>query len=392
MKQNKKAILLILLVAGCKIYANGDSNKVKFIKGNIVDKIAAVRDASGIEARDLSLEAVSFVIENKNMLSDDRDLAALAVAGVFAFPDDYISSLTQEDKQKIVNDMTIIFNTFSDNTVKIAVLKKMTLLNGILPEDTFVVELNNYIKNTVSESTDIAVIKTATIALGVLGNNQSFLLLYDCLQQNKFPSLTVDIQNSLAQLADRAIPDILGIIQKGDVRTIRPLFDTIEKSEKNTVSIKAEIAENVLSETIYIAGNSLAVNEEIISLQMDSLRVLAKSNWTRSSSVVISFFDQAVIEYKSSDLNEDDFMEVIIDISNLSPVDASQKLSAYLTELNKQMENNKDIPEKIVRTVITTLGMIGNKSAFDALLAVTYLNYPDDIITAARDSLAKLKW
>ena len=48
--------------------------------------------------------------------------------------------------------------------------------------------------------------------------------------------------------------------------------------------------------------------------------------------------------------------------------------------------------ENLVLAIIKSLGAIGDKNAFDALLGVTYFEYSDSVIAAARDALAKLKW
>ena len=54
--------------------------------------------------------------------------------------------------------------------------------------------------------------------------------------------------------------------------------------------------------------------------------------------------------------------------------------------------NGKSVSIHVVEAVIKTLGAIGNKSAFDSLLGVTYLNYPESVLSAAREALAGLKW
>ena len=67
-------------------------------------------------------------------------------------------------------------------------------------------------------------------------------------------------------------------------------------------------------------------------------------------------------------------------------------LTAYLEELNRQKENETDVSSAIVLSVIKTLGAIGDKSAFDSLLAVTYLDYDESILSAARKALSGLRW
>ena len=56
------------------------------------------------------------------------------------------------------------------------------------------------------------------------------------------------------------------------------------------------------------------------------------------------------------------------------------------------MEQNRAPSQAVVLSVINALGGLGDKTAFDGLLYVTYLNYPEDIVKAAKTALTKLKW
>ena len=56
----------------------------KFIKGNIADKTAAIRESSGEEA--LAQAGLDFAISNRQFLGADRDLSALAVASILSLP------------------------------------------------------------------------------------------------------------------------------------------------------------------------------------------------------------------------------------------------------------------------------------------------------------------
>ena len=79
-------------------------------------------------------------------------------------------------------------------------------------------------------------------------------------------------------------------------------------------------------------------------------------------------------------------------MSKTTPVDAVNTLTAYLEEKKKKKENETDVSSAIVLSVIKTLGAIGDKSAFDSLLAVTYLDYDESILSAARKALSGLRW
>ena len=382
----KRFISAVVISASCLLCASAsDTERIKFIKGNIADKTAAVRESSGKEASDLSCAAVDFALQYKTDLGDDRDLDGLAVAGVLALPAD-------KNVPGIEARLVQLFRTFNEGTVRIAVMNKAVLIKDAVPVDTFMKILNDYVENSSGSEKDGDVMKAAIQTLGSIGSSESFTVLYECYTGNKWPQYKTDIEKSLGQLADKSLPQIIGIIQKGDFNSIRSIFDMIEKNENNSASLKAEIAENVLSETIYIADHSSPAGRNIVLLQMDALRVISRLQWTRASKTVMSFFEPAQREYASGLLTEDEFIETVSCIKAVSPIDASSALSSYLAKMNSLKESGAVVSDKTVLAVITALGAIGDKSSFDSLLAVTYMNYSETIIAAARDALARLKW
>ena len=390
----KKSIAFGLLIMVSCLYAESvsDNSRIKFIKGNIGDKTAAVRESSGKEAAELADAAMDFAIANKAVLGDDRDLAGLAVAAVLAFPSDSIAAYDESTKNALVVKFSQLFTLFPSDTVRIAVLNKVAMLHATLSAGSFASMLNDFLQNTDGSTPDNGVVKTVISTLGTIGGSESFSVIYTCLSQKKWPQYQNDMNNALALLADKSLPQIIGIIQDGDTKTIRSLFDLLMQNKQTSASFKAEIAENVLTETIYIADNSSSVTKDTVSLQLNAMRMISQLKWTRSAAVIISFFDLAKREYAAGVMTDDEFAEVVNGTANLAPMDGSPLLTAYLTELNKQAEDGTKVSDTVVLAVVNALGAIGDKTSFDSLLYVTYVNYPENVIAAARDALARLKW
>ena len=131
---------------------------------------------------------------------------------------------------------------------------------------------------------------------------------------------------------------------------------------------------------------------EIITVQLGSLKILNDNKCTRASASVLSFFNTAKKEYNEGYITEDQFIEVISSTGNLAPIDSVTYLISYLEELNHMVEKEREVSYPVVIAVIDTLGAIGDKTAFDSLLAVTYIEYPESVLSSARNALAGLKW
>ena len=97
----KKNIILVtmLLIFNLCLFGQDNSATIKFLKGNISDKTAAVTNAFGDEAALLSYKAIEFALDTKDFLGNDRDLDALAVAAILSISPDYVKNDTVNRKQ-----------------------------------------------------------------------------------------------------------------------------------------------------------------------------------------------------------------------------------------------------------------------------------------------------
>ena len=128
--------LLIILAAGFSAFAQ--TSKIKFIKGNIADKTAAVREAKDSDAEWITEEAVAFCLENKEILGNDRELDGLAVAAILSYSPDKIKKQSDSQKQKITDNLISLFTDFNkSSTVQIAVISKAVALKDSLPSASF---------------------------------------------------------------------------------------------------------------------------------------------------------------------------------------------------------------------------------------------------------------
>ena len=82
-------------------FASSVPLRVRFVKGNIADKTAAVKESSGEDAAFLSLAAIDFALEYKALLGNDRDLDALALSGISALSADSLASLDYAGREAV---------------------------------------------------------------------------------------------------------------------------------------------------------------------------------------------------------------------------------------------------------------------------------------------------
>lgn len=387
----KSFFILTVLFFTSYLFSMGSKNQRNFVKGNIIDKTEAVKAASEVEIVDLAKAAIEFSLNYKEILGDDSDLSALAISGITALPVEYIENSNMTEKNLISEKLIGLYSVFEDENVKIAVLNKISSFKFSV--ENFIPVLNDFVKNSSVNEENVVLLKSVVNTLGSIGNNQSFIIMLGALSEKKWEPLFENLEKSLCMLAEPLEKEILDILRRGNIKDCRRLFDLIVKKSENSQIFKAEIAENVLLRTIYIYENSNSTGEDLISLQLESFDFLKKLKWTRASNTIVSYLKTARSEYDQKLLEEDKFCEIITGVSDVAPIGAIQPLATYLIFLNSKMEEkSSDVSENLVLAIIKSLGAIGDKNAFDALLGVTYFEYSDSVIAAARDALAKLKW
>lgn len=391
----KIAFLLIIFSHVLFLCAQNPDNEklIKFIKGNISEKTSAVREASGAESILLALKAIDFSLENKDLLGNDRELEGLAVAAILSISPDYIKNANDSQKSIIVSQFINLFNKFFEsNTVAIATLTKYSSLYEYMQDRQFVETLNFFLKSQEIKKTDESVIKSVLNTLQLIGNSETFLILYSVLNDKDYSNIKNEIENTLVSLAFISQNEIIGLLETADVKDLSQIFKIIKKNSKISKNYICDVSEKVISKSILLLGSSSFVSQEDILVQLEALNNLSDNKWTRASLVAVSYFQFAKKIYNQNLMTETQFESVINCLSNVSPVDAVNPLTAYLEELNRQKENETDVSSAIVLSVIKTLGAIGDKSAFDSLLAVTYLDYDESILSAARKALSGLRW
>lgn len=389
----KKILSILFFISFVfQIFPQNKDSKIKFIKGNIVDKTKAIKESTGEDSYWLAEKAIQFALDNKEILGNDRELDALVVSAILTITPEYVASADKLSQAEILFNFTKLFNIFSSsNTVQIAVLSKILLLKDSIKTTDFTEELNKYLQSDGISKADKSVLKSVISTLESIGNNKSFNILFSLYINPEFESVQNELETTLIKLAPNYIDEILYIINEKDIAKNKPLFEKIVKNSKISKNNLCEIAENLLNSSILYVENSTE-KDDFTKLQIEVLQVLSSNNWTRASSSAISFFIFAKDKFTNGLISEEDMIKIVSSLINVAPIESISPLVSYLVELNSLTEMGKSVSIPVVEAVIKTLGAIGNKSAFDSLLGVTYLNYPESVLSAAREALAGLKW
>lgn len=385
-------VLSLFFVTGAA--AEGSVAQKLFVAGNLADKAKAVTMALGAEKLELAQNALTFSLNYVNILgSDDKDLAFLAESALEALSEDYIKNqMSGAERKELVALLYKLYTQFSLTALKRATLQKLAA-TGEKSAD-FNLALTSQVK---IDTLDKDLMDCVIEALGAVGDSSTFNLLFSLLGRPAYEVHSQCIKKALRVLAFKNVADVATFIQKCNVAQCVAIFDICKPSQAaqstEELYFVANIAENTLSRAVFIAENSNLVDEGLVSLLFDSYSFLVTLKWTRASHVAIRYLSLAKKLYTLSKFDSARYATVIKSLTVIAPLESSRVLIGFLEEANVAKAARKAIfSEDVVLAMIETLGALGDKSAFDALLAVTYHDYSSPVIAAAKSALAMLKW
>ena len=176
----------------------------------------------------------------------------------------------------------------------------------------------------------------------------------------------------------------------------------MKKSDKISENSLCQIAENALLIAINNVENLSAKSEDsekaFIGFQLDTQEVLTEHKWSHAASAINRNLLLAKKAYAKGTMGEKDFVRLIKSSVQIPSHDLAQSLTDMLSECNSRVEKASsdakvEMPAKsVVLALITALGELGDKTAFDTLLSVTYLSYPLEVVDEAKKSLQALNW
>lgn len=387
MKKNILLCLLILITS--LLFCNTEDSQLvdfqrKFHKGNLQDKVNVINEAALIENlnKEIFTTAMNFVRDYTDLLKDDSTMLILVELT--------IENVNRVPEPEAVKYLLEVFSSFNSKDIKNLVMK------SVISNKYNNKELNSLIENygislLEKDNADEESLFLLINAMGKLQNPDFFNLLFRIATSEQVS----DIIKKNAELAISSIEtnyktNMLSVIENGTVLEKKLALKLVLENEKNSDFLRAEVAEKSLQVSIIITGDTLT--KDLIDFQMTALKELRRVAWTRSSDLIIKFFNNARKNYEDGILSEKDYIEIVETTAELASTKASSLLSEYLAYFNEQTEQGISCSEPLVLSVINALGTLGNKLAFDNLLYVGYLSYSEEIIEASRAALAGLKF
>ncbi|EMB21717.1 hypothetical protein [Treponema denticola] len=360
----------------------------EFISAGIDVKAVILRSLSQSDDKSIIpvyYDAVEYVKSSYAILQNDDRLLSIGIIAV--------TKLGELNELKASASIRYLFSTVENEDFQIACLKSLSKL--VQKDSAFTDYLNSLYDSGLSDllsgkASNINLLRVYAEALGNFADPSSFDVLIKTLFYPVNDGLKDTVKTALNNISFNYFDEILAKTMQKNIQYIWTLYLLAKENKRIEGPELGRISELVIDYGLKnLKGADLESSENLVE---ETLPVLSALKWSKASSQVNKFFYYAQGLRKTSPGSDELLIKIIDCMGNLSTIECSQNLSIFLGVLNSETEKTKQYSEPLVLSVITALRKLGDKTAFDYLLYVEYLNYSETVKQASRNAIEELKW
>jgi hypothetical protein len=253
--------------------------------------------------------------------------------------------------------------------------------------------LNNYLtgKNLLFKSgfaVNYLIVSATISAIMELGDSSSYQALFSALCAGYPEVIASEAFGALEVIPGNLYQFLLNVLWNNPPDEKFAAFRAGINSERLNISERGQIAELALEQ-------ALAVNEDNIDLnamRYAAVLYLTQIRWTRANSLAIRHYYRVQADFLRSAVFKERLIEAINCLGAVGNSQAALVLGLQLGLINSRKENTGSFDADITLAIVQALGQIGDNAAFDHLLYISNLSYPENIQTAAREAISNLRW
>jgi hypothetical protein len=398
MRRFAAAAALALAVAAGALAQDSDALTLayrrNFARASLVTKLELVKEASargGAAMGALYGMAIRFAVDNAALLGSDPQLKELAVIAS--------SEAGKAAYAKSIDDLWALFQSFQDSEVRAAALA--ALGNAGSGEARVAENLNAFLasQNSLFRSgaqPEYPALEACIAALGQLGDGSSFPVLFSSYVAGYAPAIATKAAKALGSIKGDYRGYLIRVIAKNPPLEKSAAYAAGMENANFTNADRGELAEAAMSAALDASGPGASLSpveaQSMRELKRTTARQLRDLKWQKASPVAARYFSVAQADYAKGAATKADFLDAISCLGAMGSTEASQALSIYLQLVNAQTEQGSPNDEEVLLAVITALGGLGDKAAFDYLLQIGYLQYSEKVKKAAKDAMLNLRW
>ena len=329
--------------------------------------------------------ALQFVLDNSALLKNEPDIAKITGIAV--------NGLRNTAYKESLDVLWELFLEYPDSAVGAEILITMGKLgkgNRLIIDN-----INNYLleKNLLyksGESVNYAMISACIAAIMELGDDSSFPVLFAVMCADYPEVIAFEAQGAFELMPGNFRLFLLDVIEESPPEEKFSAFKAGINSEKLTLPERGQIAELALEKSFASRGREDDFN--LSGMRYAAVSALVPLRWTRASPLAVRHYYIAQADFQDNIVPKARLLEAIALLGAVGSPDAALALVLQLGLINARTEKTGEFDAEITMAIVQALGLIGDKAAFDHLLYIDNLSYPEDVKAAAREAIERLKW
>jgi HEAT repeat protein len=332
-------------------------------------------------------QAVDYVLGNFSLVETDQRFRQLAIMAV--------DELKEAGYAEARHSVWKLFDTDKETGVRISCLDALgTLAKG---DEEIIQYLSRWLKNqnTLFQSgkvPDVYVISAAVRALGELGDQSSFPVLFTTMTLGYTDDITRSARENLFRLDGDLADNLIEVLKTSPLEEKKLALEMALETERLEDVQKGEIAQFAMDVGLHTALADSASRQIAREIRYMAAVALTERKWSAATDLAIEHFDTVLSEYDRGLTDRRRVVEAIDCLGAMGTHEVAVRLTQYLVLLNAYTERLREFDNAIVLAVIENLGRLGDKTAFDDLMYAQYLSYSSEVKEAARDALDNLRW
>jgi hypothetical protein len=325
---------------------------------------------------------LQFALENSTLLKNDHAMLRII--------DISVTGLGKIGYSSSIDTLWKLFMEYPDSTIGAEILiaiGKLGKKNKNITES-----VNNYLteKNILyrfGNPVNYAMISACIISIMELNDISSYPVLFAVLCSDYPEVIKSEAQGALDLISGNLKQFLSDAIEKGSPSEKFFALTAGMNSNRLTVSECGQLAELALEQSL-----TNGENIDLSAMRYVSVQALTQLRWTRANNLAIRYFYRVQTEFQYNAASKEHFLDAIALLGAVGNSEAALALGLQLGLINARTERTGEFDEEITLAIVRALGLIGDKAAFDHLLNVSNLLYPENILAAAGEAIDRLRW
>jgi hypothetical protein len=389
----RTGILALLFFIYSGVYGDSpilQSYKQIFSKADLSAKAEILYEAAGDRQANEFIGqfyeyALQFALQNSELLKND--------SGMINLIDIAVKGLRDTDYTESLDTLWQLFPDYHNSAAGAEILITMGKLGK--GNHHVIGSINHFLagQNVLYRSggsVNYALVSACITAIHELGDSSSYPVLFAVLCAGYPEVIAFEASGTMELIPGNYKQFLFDVIEKKPPDEKFAAFKAGIYSSRLGAPDRGQLAELALEQClVYHADEE---NADMTALRYAAVLALTPLRWTRASALAIRHYYRVLADYQQESVFKDHLIEAIALLGAVGNSEAALILALQLGLVNSRAERTGLFDMDTTLAMVKALGLIGDKAAFDQLLNIRNLPYPENIQIAAKEAIDHLKW